>query len=225
MNMQDNIASSEDMITLERSFWDTLGHSNIYCLIDRYGIGYVGKTSKYSDYFQHFLNKKRSLVRYGCTYDKRLSTMMNESEFEKIILKKSLIKSFEFDDINNSLRIEGLNDTYISYNGHEALGDLDYFNGDMDVCSWAFEQIGLSTAIYINMALRNQRDAVCLRRFSSHFQNKLNDLMSLPFLFEITKKFYYKNRELEVRKQIFEHCGYTNEKIKELNKIINLNSI
>lgn len=211
MNMQDNIASSEDMITLERSSWDALGHSNIYCLIDRYGIGYVGKTSKYSDYFQHFLNKKRPLVRYEYTYDKKLSTMMNESEFEKIILKKSLIKSFEFDDINNSLHIEGLNDTYISYNGHEAFGDLDYFNGDKDVRSWGFEQIGLSTAIYINIPLRNQRNAVC-----SHFRNKFNDLMSLPFLFEITKKFYYKNRELEVRKQILEHCGYTNKKIKEL---------
>jgi hypothetical protein len=211
--MQGNIASSEDM-TIQKlgesldKLQESLGYNNIYCLIDRYGIGYVGETRKNSDYAEHFLNKKRSLVRHGYTYDKRLSTMMNGSEFKKIILKKSLIKSFEFDDMNNSLRIEGSNDTYITYNGHEALGDLDYFSSDKDLWCSKFEQIGLSTANYIGMTLRNKKNAT-----SSYSLNELNDLISLPFLFEITKKSYYKNRELEIsRLRLLE------TKIKQLMK-------
>ena len=113
--------------------------------------------------------------------------------------------------MNNSLRIEGSNDTCITYNGHEALGDLDYFSSDKDLFCLELEQIGLSTANYIGMTLRNKNNAVSASFYSL---NELNDLISLPFLFEITKKSYYKNREIEVSrlqrvetkiKQLMEH--------------------
>lgn len=183
-------------------------YKNIYCLINRSGIGYVGETASYTQFFNDFSNKNRSLVRHEYSYDRRLSTMMNQLKFEKHILKKSSIESFQFDDINNLLTIKGSNDTCIIYNGDVVHGDLDSFEYKEELYSFQLEQIGLSTAHYIGMDLRNQRNAV-----GAYCQNELNNLISLPFLFEIAKKFYYKNRELKMKRETLEFCGYRNETI------------
>ena len=184
---------------------------HIYCLIDNLGMAYIGESSSRSEFSQHFENENRSLVRHDYNYNKSLSTMMSASQFKKNILNQSLIKSFEFDDMNNSLSIKGSRDTSIIYNGYEMRGDLDSFKFDEDISDWQLEQIGISTTRYIGMKLRNKRNAV-----SSFFQSKLNNLISLPFLFEVIKKFKYKEREIKLKTKTLKTCGFNDKKIDQI---------